>query len=443
MKITFIQPAVGRKTKSRYSKTWKMEPMTFAMLKALTPDHVETLFFDDRIEKVDLEVDCDLVAISVESYTAKRAYFFADRFRERGVKVILGGWHTTLIPEEALQHADAVLIGDAEHIWSQVIEDLEAGSLEERYSGQPGFAGVMPDRSLYDGKSYLPVKLIETGRGCPHSCEFCAITCFYDAHYYHRPLPEIMAELKATQPKNVFLVDDNLTADRKFALELFKEIAKLNITWSGQTTLSIANDDEMLYWMRKSGCEMILIGFESLNTANLKQMSKEWNAKLGERDELVRKIHRAGINIYGTFMFGMDEDDVSTVKEALAFAKKHALSMCAFNHVLPFPGTPLYAQLLKEKRFIFEKWWLAEDYSFGLIPFQPKKTDAFELSQHCLNARNSFYTITSILSRSWKVLTRTKSLWLGFKFMVINFLLKAEVNQRFGMKLAYGLDKKI
>jgi len=243
------------------------------------------------------------------------------------------------------------------------------------------------------------------------------------------------------KPKTIFFVDDNLTANKDFAVALFKELAKLKLNWSGQTTLSIAQDPELLYWMRKSGCELMLIGFESLNTANLKQMSKEWNEKLGERNELVETIHKAGINIYATFMFGLDEDDESTVSEALAFAKKHSMAMSAFNHVLPFPGTPLYEELKKDNRFVHEKWWLDENYSFGLIPFQPKKTEAVTLSGECLKARNSFYTVPSIIKRSFKVLIRTKSPWKGLKFFVVNFLLKAEVNQRFGMKLGHGLEK--
>ena len=441
MKITFILPAVGKKNDSPYSRTWKMEPLTFAMLKALTKDNIQTVFYDDRIEQVNLEEDTDLVAISVESYTAKRAYYFADEFRSRGITVILGGFHTTLAPEEASEHADSILCGNAEEVWETLISDFTKGELKKKYTGKPGFSGKMPDRSIYKDKSYLPIKLIETGRGCPHTCEFCAITEFYDACYQYRNIEEVIEEIKLTKAKNIFFVDDNLTANKHFAIKLFKEIAKFNVSWSGQTTLSIARDPELLYWMKKSGCELILIGFETLNSKNLKQMSKEWNEKLGERDKLVERIHKAGLNIYATFMFGFDEDDQSSVSNVLAFAQKHAFTMSAFNHVLPFPGTPLYSKLEKENRFIFRKWWLNEDYSFGLIPFKTKNADPHALSEACYNARNAFYTTSSILRRSFKVLTRTKSLWKGAKFLIINFLMKAEARQRFGMKLGYGLEK--
>ncbi len=271
MKITFVLPAIGKKPGKKYIGTWKMEPLTIAVLKALTPPDVQTELFDDRIELIDYGTDTDLVCITVETYTAKRSYRIAARFRERGIPVVMGGYHATICPEEAGLYCDSVIVGNAETVWAQVISDAREGKLRERYTGGVGTYGVRPDKSIFTGKKYLPVSLVETGRGCCHSCEFCSISRFYDAHYHARDHRLIIDDIKASPHKYFFLVDDNLVADRRNAMQLFEEITPLGIKWAGQGTLSMAKDEALLKAMKKSGCELILIGFESLDKENLTQ----------------------------------------------------------------------------------------------------------------------------------------------------------------------------
>ncbi len=265
MKITFILPAIGKKRGQKYIGTWKMEPLTIAVLKALTPDDVETEFFDDRIELPDYETKTDLVCITVETYTAKRSYRIAARFRERGIPVVMGGYHATICPEETEQFCDSVIVGNAETVWTQMVSDARTGQLKKRYKGGIGTYGVTPDKSIFTGKKYLPVSLVETGRGCNHNCEFCSISRFYDSRYHARSHALIEEDIAASPYKYFFLVDDNLVANRKNALALFKRIEPLHIKWAGQGTLSMAKDPELLKAMKKSGCEIILIGFESLD----------------------------------------------------------------------------------------------------------------------------------------------------------------------------------
>ena len=440
MKITFILPAIGKKPGKKYIGTWKMEPLTIAVLKALTPPEIETELYDDRIELIDYDTQTDLVCITVETYTAKRSYRIAERFRQRGIPVVMGGYHVTLCPEEAEQFCDAVIVANAETVWTQMLSDVKNGCLKKRYTGETAEYDVRPDRSIFEGKDYLPVSLVETGRGCCHKCDFCSIAQFYCSHYHAREHSLIVEDLAATKHKYTFLVDDNLVADRKNALRLFEEITPLGKKWAGQGTLSMAKDEKLLKAMRKSGCELILIGFESLNKENLNQMNKSFNYALGERDELVKRIHDAGIGIYATFVFGYDNDDERTVADALEFAKKHNFYTAAFNHLLPFPNTALYHRLRAEKRLIYDKWWLEDGYHYGELSFHPKKISAERLSQLCRDARKEFSAPATVLRRGFAALGRTSPLLWGL-FWGVNLRIGGEVDQKMHVPIGENLDE--
>ncbi len=201
MKLLFILPAIGRKDGEEYIGTWKMEPLTVAALKALTPPGIETFFFDDRIENIDYGIDIDLVAVTAEAYTASRSYMIARKFKEKGKTVVMGGYHVTAVPEEASEYCDCVITGNAESVWEEMLDDFENSRLKPRYDGGRGGVPRMPDRSIYADKKYLPITLIETGRGCPHTCEFCAITSYYCGKYTPRPVNDIVSEIKVRQRK--------------------------------------------------------------------------------------------------------------------------------------------------------------------------------------------------------------------------------------------------
>ena len=292
MKITFVLPGMGKKKNEKYLKTWMMEPLTIAVLNSLIPKEHQREFFDDRIDKINYDTDSDVVFITTETYTAKRAYKIAAKFRSKGKKVLMGGYHVTLCPDEAEEYADAIIVGNADNIILEVLKDAENGTLKKRYTGKPCISYKMPDRSIYESKmkKYLPVSLVETGRGCYHNCEFCSIAGYYHSHYIHRDVADIIAEIKTCKHKLFFFVDDSIFSDKAFARELFEELKKLKIVWTTQVTLDIARDDEMLRLMRESGCAMVLIGFESINSDNLKQMNKGWTERLGEQDELIQMI---------------------------------------------------------------------------------------------------------------------------------------------------------
>lgn len=443
MKITFILPAIGKKPGQTYLKSWRMEPLTIAVLSSMIPSRFAREFYDDRIENINYDTETDAVFITVETYTAKRAYYIASQFRKLGKKVLMGGYHVTLCPEEAAQYADAIMVGNADKILDTVLADLENGTLQKRYDGGICIAYKMPDRSIYADKmkKYLPVSLVETGRGCYHNCEFCSIAGYYHSHYIHREVADIIAEIKTCKHKIFFFVDDSIFSDHEFAKELFQELKKLKIIWTTQITLDIARDDEMLRLMKESGCEMVLIGFESIESGNLKQMNKGWTERLGERDALIQKIHDVGIGIYASFVFGFDSDNEDTFKDTLAFCKKHQFFVVAFNHLLIFPNTQTYASFKADERLLSEQWWLQSGYTFGTITFTPKQLTPEELRIFCKQYKKEFFRFGSIWKRGMTMLRRKGSFMINFAYWFINILFHFEVDKRSGIPIGENLEE--
>lgn len=444
MKITFILPAIGKKPGQTYLRSWLMEPLTIAVLNSMIPERFEREFFDDRIETINYDTETDIVFITVETYTAKRAYYIASEFRKRGKKVIMGGYHVTLCPEEAILYADSIMVGNADRIISGVLSDIENGTLQPRYDGGTCIMYKMPDRSIYADKmkKYLPVSLVETGRGCYHNCEFCSIAGYYHQCYIHREVADIIAEIKSCKHKIFFFVDDSIFSNKAFAKELFLELKKLNIIWTTQITLDIARDDEMLHLMKESGCEMVLIGFESIESDNLKQMNKGWSERLGEREALIQKIHDVGIGIYASFVFGFDSDSEETFKATLAFCQKHQFFVVAFNHLLIFPNTKTYEAFKADGRLISEKWWLEKGYTFGTVTFNPKQITSEHLRACCKGYRKQYFSFKSIFKRGRTMHKRSRGFLINFAYWVINIIFHFEIDKRFGIPIGENLEEK-
>ena len=442
MKITFILPGVGKKKGKKYIKTWQnMEPLMIAVLKSLTPETIETVFFDDRNELIDYNIKTDLVVISVETYTAKRSYEIAKKFKDKGVKVIAGGYHPTVEPNECLEYFDSIIIGNAEPVWNQMLSDAKDKSLKKQYYGKESSLFGMPDRSIYKGKKYSPLALIETGRGCIYSCEFCAINSYYNKKYFRRPISEVVQDIKNSKKKYVFFIDDNFVSDQNYAIEICKAIEPLNIKWVTQGAITMAKNDELLYWMKKSGCKMVLIGYESMNLEILKDMGKEWRNNVGEVNDLTEKIHSYGIGIYATFVFGFGNDTKETFDETVNITKKHSFYFAAFNHLVPFPNTGIYKQLKKEDRLLSEKWWLDTRFAYGKISFVPKDQTPEELSEKCIKSRKSFFKLTSIIKRGFIHLKRSRDIGMFLIFFSQNINLKREVLEKYDLPYADNLDE--
>ena len=423
-----------------YIKTWQMEPIGLAQLAALTPDDVKINFFDDRLEKIDFDIETDLVAISVETYSAQRAYDIAREFRKRGKKVILGGFHPTLVSEEAKLYADSILIGQAENVWEQIIEDFKNNSLKEVYqcSSPVNLKGIFPDRTIFKNKKYMPITLIESSRGCKFNCQFCSIAAFHKQVCNYRPIEDVIKEVKQAKNKVIFFIDDNIGSDIIRAKELFKKLIPYKIKWMSQISTSCLQDEELICLMQKSGCLGVLIGFESFNQENLKAMNKSWNIGMENYEKILHNLTKHNIFVYGTFIFGYDEDTEETFKTTLDFAVRNNLILAAFNHLMPFPGTELYRKM--SSQMLYDKWWLNNNCKFAEVVFNPKKMSAEKLAELCYVYKKKFCGLKNTLKRAWGLkwcLLSHFSMFLDF--FKYNFICNIETTQRRGFKI--GKDK--
>ena len=432
MRIVFIRPSLDG-TPSRDA----MAPLAFAILQALTPPGVRTALFDERIESIPLDTPADLVAMSVETYTARRSYQIAAHFRRRGVPVVMGGHHPSLLPEEALEHADAVVIGDAEGLWPRVLDDAARGTLQRVYrqDAPPPFTGLMPDRSIFRGKRYAGLTLVQSGRGCRFHCEFCSVHAFYGKTLRQRPADEVVEDLRRAGGRDVFFVDDNLFYDVDSAVRLFEAITTLRLRWSCQISLDIVSDPAMVRLMARSGCTIALIGLESLAAENLRQMGKGWSRRLGDPGEAIRGLQTAGIMVYGTFVFGYDGDKPSSFDETVKFALEHRLFLANFNPLTPTPGAALFDRLRREDRLLHEHWWLDPDYRYGQACFSPRGMTAGELAAGCYRARSRFYSGGSIASRLAGSPTLLGSPRRTALYLATNLISRREVHRKQGQKL--------
>lgn len=402
MRILLVQPSVGEERRSMEESHSHLQPLTPAVLAGITPDSHSVEFVDDRLQPIPAENDFDLVAITTTTLTVKRAYEIADTFRERNVPVVLGGHHATLRSEEAKQHAASVIVGEAETIWEEVLEDCSKSDLDPFYSGeQPNPEQFpVPDRSIFRGKDYLPVEMVETTRGCPHSCTFCSVTSFFGPGYRHKPIEAVVKEIKSLDRNYIFFVDDNIVGDFKYAKRLFRALAPLNIKWFSQGSIRMARDDELLDLMKKSGCLGNLIGLESIDPASLKEINKSWNVQLSF-PEAIRKIHSHGLSIFASFVIGLDSDKPPTIGKTLDFALESKFLAANFNILVPYPGTKLYDRLKDEDRLFDEQWWLNDEREVKYRPVNFTPSQLLELQS---KAKWKFYRYPHILRRisNWK-----------------------------------------
>jgi radical SAM superfamily enzyme YgiQ (UPF0313 family) len=393
VKLTLIRPNLGN-----YRSSDAMAPLAMGILAARSPGW-DVTFFDEKAEPLDDDDRPDLAALSVETYTARRAYAVADAYRARGVPVVMGGYHPTFLPDEALQHADAVVIGDAEGVWECLLEDFRAGRLASRYTGgnRHSLQDYRLERSIYSGKRYAPVELIQYGRGCRFACDFCSIHSFYGTSLRVRPLDGLIAEIESLpKRKLLFFVDDNLFGRKSEFLALLDALTPLKRRWSCQISIDVARDEALLDRMADAGCHFVLIGFESLNSANLVQMGKRWNSVSGPYARVVHALHARRIGIYGTFVFGYDADTTNTFARTLDFALESRLEIANFNPLTPTPGSALYDRLAAEGRLLSPRWWLDPNYRYGEAIFEPRGMRPAELTDGVYETRKRFYSWRSI-----------------------------------------------
>jgi radical SAM superfamily enzyme YgiQ (UPF0313 family) len=440
MHVTFIKPTLGcLQDGERFVDQARMEPLSLGMLAGLTPKGVDCRLFDDRVDEIDFDEPTNLVAINVEAFTARRAYEIADEYRARRIPVVMGGMHATLIPEEVADHADSVFTGDAEACWSQVVADAHQGRLRPRYDGGVGVPqpGAVPRRDLYAGKGYLPISLLQFGRGCRHRCEFCAVGEYFAHHQYTRPVAEVVAEVKAQPRRDLFFVDDNLISDPGAAKALLRALIPLNARWVSQASIEQTRDAEMMRLFVESGCLGNVIGFESLDVDNLRQMRKTANLpRFDAYSEEVATLRAYGLQTWAAFALGYDHDTVESIQATCEWGIENRFAFAAFNVLMPYPSTPLYDRLEAEGRLLYDgKWWLHPDYRFNHAAFRPKRMSADQLTDAAWECRKRWSSGSSIFRRAFDLRTNMSSPLRFAVYCAYNPLFRREAFKKQGMRL--------
>ena len=438
MKILFIRPGMlGNTSKDA------MMPLVFAIIKPLTPADFDIEFYDERVEWLPESTDADLVAMTVETFSARRAYHLALTYRRQGIPVIMGGFHPTMLPDESLRYCESVIVGEAEDTWPLVMEDLRAGNLKPRYesSGKVDLSGIVYDYSVFRNKKYNKIGLLQFSRGCKFSCDFCSVHAFFKEPVRCKPIPVIVNELKAMKERYIFFIDDNLFSDEQAAKALFEALVPLKKKWVCQISIDVAKNRELLHLMKKSGCMVVLIGFESLNVENLKQMGKGANVKYNDYDEIIGNIYDAGIMIYGTFVVGYDYDTAQSTRELVEFALHHQFAIANFNPLMPMPGTRLHKRLLEEGHLSYEDWWINEEYRYGDAMLTPKSMTGEELKESCKHARYTFNSYKNIFKRLLHPKANAANLEYIAIFLLANLISRFEIRAKQGKKLGgYNCD---
>ncbi|MBE6853936.1 MAG: B12-binding domain-containing radical SAM protein [Ruminococcus sp.] len=434
MKITFIRLNMFENISSD-----AMKPVLFGIIKNLTPKKHQIDFIDERAEKLPEKIDSDIIAFSVETFTAKRAYILAKKYKTEKNIIVMGGFHACVMSDEMLSFADSVLIGDAEDTWGSFLEDCEKGKpLKKYFSGESlPLKSIHEDFSVYRHR-YYGVGVYQISRGCKFNCDFCSIKTMYRC-VRRKPADMIAAELAASREKIIFFVDDNLFYDKQSALQLFRKIAPLRKKWACQISMDAAQDDELLAEMKKSGCFLVLIGFESLNQESLGQMHKSANMKT-DYEAAVRRIYRHGILIYGTFVLGCDGDENDVFERTLDFAVRNGIAVTNFNPLIPMPGTGVYEKLSRENRLLYKKWWLSDKYRYGDTAFIPENMTPDELHDGCLRIRTKFYSFGCIIKRLFSNRSNFSPTNL-FVFLLVNFISRREIHKKQGQLLGGILNE--
>ncbi|MCK5187955.1 MAG: B12-binding domain-containing radical SAM protein [Deltaproteobacteria bacterium] len=371
---------------------------------ALTPPDWDVVIHDARTDAVDYGLKVDLVGITAFTPEVPQAYQIADNFRKRGVPVVMGGVHVSALPDEALEHADTVIICEAEDVWEILLRDLEAGKLQKIYRAtKPCDMCDMkiPKRHLIEREMYASPNTIQATRGCPYDCDYCAVTGVFGRQFRMRPVKDVVEEVATFDTQNYFFVDDNICGNPGYAKKLFRALIPLRKTWGGQTSITFARDEELLELYAKSGGRYAFIGFETISEENLIKANKKWN-QADSYGEMIRKIHRAGINIVGSFIFGFDDDDVLAFQRTFEFIVENQIDAAQFHILTPFPGTRLFESMKSEKRILSQDW---SKYTTSEVVFQPRKMTVEELQENyywIFHETNSAYNIIKRVFRSWR-----------------------------------------
>src|SRR3989338_977315 len=431
MKILLISPenkkSIYAYTKEDVKAFW-FPKLGLPTIAANTPPDVEVRIVDECVEDIDFNVDVDLVGISVMTYLAPRAYEIAAKFRARGVKVVLGGIHVSMCPEEAKEHADSIVVGESEKTWPILVEDFRRGELKSLYEEKdlPKLENLpIPRRELFKPNSYWTNNCVQSSRGCPFACDFCTVTIFGGNQYRLRPVEEVIEEVRRLKKGFVVFVDDNIAGNKAYAKQLFKALIPLKISWGSQASLTMARDPELLDLAAKSGCTALFIGVESISEENLAAANKRFN-KVDKYKEEFRRFHDYGILIQTGMIFGFDHDDESAFERTVEFLEENNIELAMFNILTPLPGTNLYKRMDAEGRIIDRDW---SHYDGRHVVFKPKLMTPETLQEGFLWAYHKFFSYPSIIKRIVPSLWKLPHKRLLVERLFLNYAIRRIVNR--------------
>lgn len=404
MKIVLISPKgpLYRFKGGLFKKSLRYQPLTLVTLAAYVPEDldIELELIDEGIQTIPEDLDTDLVAMTVITGTAKRAYELSEKFRNRNIPVVLGGPHVTLVPEEAQQYADAICIGYAEETWPQLLRDFHSGCMKKTYRQRSDMLlgrTAFPKRELMDKRNFLTQAVFEATRSCMHDCEFCVAPAAWGRKQYQRPIDWVIEDIKRVGQKKIIFIDLNIISDKKYAKALFRQLIPLNIQWFGLSTVLIAHDEELKELLARSGCKGLLLGLETVSEHSLKDVKKRFNESVSYKD-VISDLHRLGISIQGCFVFGLDHDTPDVFDNTVEFAIDSGIDLPRFAILTPFPGTPIYGSMMAQGRILTQDW---EQYDGQHVVFQPRNMSVKELAEGHERAWKKVYRWSAIAKRLW------------------------------------------
>ena len=382
-----------------------------AVAASIPRDQYEVILTDENIEVIDFDLKADLVGISAMTSYVNRGYEIADQFRTRGVPVVMGGVHPSFMPQEALKHCDAVVIGEVELVIDRLLDDLSHGSMRGSYKSQALHSMVgmpMPRYDLLKKHRYVNRTFIQTSRGCHQGCTFCAEPLMNGLKFRYRPVDEVVREMENCGSRFISINDADFFGTPERPKQVMRAMKGRGFRWQAGVTSKLAQDDEMLDLAADSGCTMLSIGFESISRATLKSVHKHVN-RPENFAALVEKIHSYGIMVFGLFMFGFDGDDRSVFEETVGFNRESNYDACAYSVLTPYPGTLTWYEMKKANRIISFDW---DKYDQGQVVYRPAQMSGDELRLGQLQAYDTFYALSSIVSRFPIRGRRNRGQWL-------------------------------
>ncbi|MEY8000085.1 radical SAM protein [Clostridium sp. Mt-5] len=400
MKIKLIQPAMLPRPMDTKLKTRMSPSLALLTIANLTPKEHEVIIENENVEKIDFDEPVDLVAITVTVDVMNRAVEISKKFQNRNVTVIAGGIHITADPEGApLNSFDAICVGMAEKVWAKILKDKENNSLKKIYYDMEDITGkeiVSPNYYIIDNKKYLYTNIISTSRGCPFECDFCYNSCKNVLKtYINRPIDDVIKDINALKTRHIMFIDDNFIGNPKWTKKLLEEIKPLKLKWNAAVTSNIVDMPELLNEMKAAGCQSLFIGFESINSKSIDSVHKVQNS-VKRYEKLVDEIHKRGIMINASFVFGLDEDDVSVFKNTLKWIVKNKIETVTSHILTPYPGTKLYSSLMEKNRIVD---YNLSNYNTAHVVYKPKNMTAEELYDGYLWIYKEVYTFKNIMKR--------------------------------------------